>query len=154
MLADTIVERTRALADRVAASEGMEVVEVEFKGGGQNRILRIFIDKPAGVTLADCETLSHQVSVMLDVEDLIPWRYTLEVSSPGLDRKLLKASDYQRFAGRRACVRLHEPIEGRSQFTGRLAGCDQEQAELELDEGGHLRFELRQVASARLVIEV
>src|SRR2546427_620064 len=83
MPAMTTVERVREIADRVASSEGMEVVEVEWKGGGNNRILRIFIDKPGGVTLADCENISYQVSTILDVEDVIAVRYTLEVSSPG-----------------------------------------------------------------------
>ena len=153
MLTATIVERIIEIAGRVASSEGLELVEVEWKGSSHNGILRIFIDKPHGVTVADCESLSHQVATILDVEDVIPGHYTLEVSSPGLDRKLLKPSDYERFAGQKAKVKLRHPIEGRATFTGRLAGLDQGQALLEVEGGGRIRFSLDEVALARLVME-
>ena len=148
-----IVEKITEIAARVATSEGLEIVEVEWKGGGNNRILRIFIDKPAGVSHADCETVSHQVGAILDVEDVISSRYTLEVSSPGLDRKLLKPDDYQRFVGKKAKVKLHHAIEGRSHFVGRLAGLVGDQVGLDVDGGGLIRFPLAEVASARLAVE-
>ena len=154
MSAITIVDQVRGIADRVASSEGMEVVEVEWKGGGNSRILRLFIDKAGGTTLADCENMSRQMSAILDVEDLIPARYTLEVSSPGLDRKLLKQSDYERFTGKKARVRLRTPIDGRSNFVGRLAGWDEGQAALEVEGWGRVRFPLGEVVTARLVIEL
>src|SRR5438094_10439812 len=95
-------ERVREIAERVAASSGLEVVDVELRGGGKARMLRIFIDKPAGVTHEDCANLSREVSTILDVEDVIPGNsYVLEVSSPGLDRKLSRAADFQRFTGSR-----------------------------------------------------
>jgi ribosome maturation factor RimP len=154
MTTTNIVERVTAIATRVAGSEGMEVVEVEYRGGPNNRILRIFLDKPEGITLSDCENISRQVGTILDVEDLVPERYTLEVSSPGLDRKLLKLSDYERFAGRRARVKLRHPIDGRSHFTGQLAGLDQGQPALALEGGSRVRFSIDEVALARLVIEL
>ena len=148
-----IVGRVEEIAGRVAASEDLELVEVEWLGAGNNHILRIFIDKPGGVTLADCENVSHQVGTILDVEDVIAGRYTLEVSSPGLDRKLLKPSDYERFLGRRARIKLRRPVEGRSNFAGRLAGMDEGQVSLEMEGGARVRFPLEEVATARLVVE-
>jgi ribosome maturation factor RimP len=149
-----VAKKVAEIAGRVAASEGLEVVEVEWKGGGNNRMLRIYIDKPGGVSHADCETISHQVGTILDVEDVIPVRYTLEVSSPGLDRKLLKPDDYQRFSGKKAKVKLRAPIEGRSSFVGRLAGFEQGQASLDVEGGGQIHFTPEDVLSARLVVEL
>src|SRR5215471_10669407 len=103
------VERVRAIADRVAASSGLEVLDVEFLGGGKARMLRVFLDKPAagadpmaGVTHEDCANFSREFGTILDVEDAVPGgSYTLEVSSPGLDRKLNRPADYERFTGHR-----------------------------------------------------
>jgi ribosome maturation factor RimP len=148
-----ILDRINETVTRVAVSEGFELVEVEYRGSPNNRILRIFIDKPGGVTLADCENVSHQVGAIIDVEDVISERYTLEVSSPGLDRKLLKPQDYERFAGKKARIKLRHPMEGRSNFTGRLAGLDQGEALLDVEGGNRLRFPLDEVALARLVVE-
>ena len=83
-MSSAIVSKIEAIAERVAQSEGIEIVEIELKGGGRNRFLRISIDKPEGVTHADCETISHQVGTILDVEEVVPGSYTLEVSSPGV----------------------------------------------------------------------
>src|ERR687883_187690 len=102
---EDIASKIEEIAQRVAASEGLELVEVEVKGGGGSRLVRIYIDKPTGVTHADCEMVSQQVGTILDVEDVVPGgRYTLEVSSPGIERKLLKPQDYQRFQGKKAKV--------------------------------------------------
>ncbi len=154
MLTTGVVEKVKEIVDRVASSEGMEVVEVEWKGGGRHRMLRIYIDKPGGITHADCENVSHQVGTILDVEDVIPGAsYTLEVSSPGLDRKLLKAADYQRFLGRKANVTLLTPVDGRNHFTGRLAEFDQGQVGLDVEGDGRIRFSPQDVKLARLVVE-
>ncbi len=116
------LEHVREVAHRVATSSGLELVEVEFRGaGGKARMLRVFIDKPGGVTHADCEVVSREVGTILDVEDAVPGgSYTLEVSSPGLDRKLSKAEDFARFAGSRVKLTTREPIEGNRFFEGRL----------------------------------
>src|SRR5215472_11625228 len=99
------LEHVRAIAERVASSLALEVVEVELHGGGKSRMLRIFIDKPAGVTHEDCANLSREVSTILDVEDAVPGGpYVLEVSSPGLDRKLVRPADFERFQGSRIKV--------------------------------------------------
>ncbi|MCB9384318.1 MAG: ribosome maturation factor RimP [Bryobacterales bacterium] len=151
-----MIEQARAIAERVAASEGLEVVDVEWHGSGRRGVLRIFIDKPSGVSLADCETVSKQVSTILDVEDVVPGgAYALEVSSPGLDRKLVKPGDYERFRGKKATIRLRTPLAGRGQFTGRLAGLSNaEEALLETAEGETLRFGLQDIRTARLVVEI
>src|SRR5262245_18107896 len=99
-MSSAILSKIEAIVERVAQPEGIEVVEVELKGGGKNRFLRISIDKPDGVTHADCELVSQQVGTILDVEDIVPGSYTLEVSSPGVERKLLKYKDFERFIGK------------------------------------------------------
>ncbi len=117
------LDHIRQIAERVASSHGLEVVEVEFRGGGKARMLRIFIDRPAGVTHQDCEAVSREVGTILDVEDAVPGgSYTLEVSSPGLDRRLTKPADYERFTGSRLKLQTREPIEGNRFFEGRLQG--------------------------------
>ena len=111
----------RDIAGRVATMQGVEVVEVEMRGGGKARTLRITIDKPEGVTHEDCANISREVSTILDVEDAIPGAaYTLEVSSPGLDRKLYRPEDFQRFTGSRVKVMTREPVNGNRHFEGRL----------------------------------
>src|SRR5438309_6364080 len=119
-------DRVREVAERVAASSGLEVVEVEFRGGGKSRMLRIVIDKPGtpgqvGVTHEDCANMSREVGTILDVEDAVPGgSYLLEVSSPGLDRKLVRPVDYARFAGNLVKLTTHTPVEGNRHFEGRL----------------------------------
>src|SRR5438128_10321998 len=122
-------DRVREIAGRVAASSGVEVVEVEFRGGGKSRMLRIVIDKrgsgttdqPTGVTHEDCANMSREVGTILDIEDVVPGgSYLLEVSSPGLDRKLVRPADYERFTGSRVKLTTHQPINGNRHFEGRL----------------------------------
>ena len=106
-----VTSKIEEIARRVAESEGMEIVEVEVKGGGNNRLVRISIDKPDGITHGDCELVSHQVGTILDVEEVIPGAgYTLEVSSPGVERKLVKERDYERFQGKKIHISLREPV--------------------------------------------
>src|SRR3989475_12417173 len=114
-------ERVREIAERVAASSGLEVVEVELRGGGKGRMLRIGIDKSAGVTHEDCANLSREVGTILDVEDAVPGgSYKLEVSSPGLDRKLVRPADYERFTGSRVKLTTRNPVNGNRFFEGKL----------------------------------
>jgi len=115
------IEKVREIAERVATSSGLEIVEIDLRGGGKARMLRIVIDKPSGVTHEDCANLSREVGTILDVEDAVPGgSYTLEVSSPGLDRKLLKAADYERFAGSRVKLMTRQPVNGNRHFEGKL----------------------------------
>jgi len=114
-------ERVREIAERVGASAGLEVVEVELRGAGNSRMLRIFIDKPGGVTHGDCANLSRELSTILDVEDAVPGgSYVLEVSSPGLDRKLSRPVEFERFTGSRVKLTTRQPVNGNRFFEGRL----------------------------------
>src|SRR5205807_3801846 len=115
------IDQVRAVVERVAASSGLEVVDVEFRGGGKARMLRVFIDKPGGVTHDDCANVSREVGTILDVEDAVPGgSYLLEVSSPGMDRKLVRPADYERFVGSRVRLTTREPVNGNRHFEGRL----------------------------------
>lgn len=122
------VDRVREIAERVAASSGLEVVDVELRGGGKSRMLRVFLDKPAagtdplaGVTHEDCAHFSREFGTILDVEDAMPGgAYTLEVSSPGLDRKLTRAADFERFTGSRMKLMTRQPVNDNRYFEGRL----------------------------------
>ncbi|MGA3236406.1 MAG: ribosome maturation factor RimP [Bryobacteraceae bacterium] len=149
-----VTSKIEEIARRVAESEGMEIVEVEVKGGGNNRLVRISIDKPDGVTHGDCELVSHQVGTILDVEDVIPGgSYTLEVSSPGVERKLVKPQDYTRFAGKKAKITLREPIDQRRSFEGKLAGFEDGAIALETAPGQTLRVPFDNVQKANLKFE-
>src|SRR3954451_9277333 len=119
---EAVASKIEEVAQRVAQSEGLELVEVEVKGGGNSRFVRIAIDKPEGVTHGDCELVSQQVGTILDVEDLVPGHYTLEVSSPGVERKLLKPQDYERFQGRKARITLRDAVDGRKNWEGSSPG--------------------------------
>jgi ribosome maturation factor RimP len=146
------VSKIREAAERVAGSEGLEVVDVEWKVGKQ-RFLRVYIDKPQGISHGDCERVSQQLSVILDVEDLVPGPgYVLEVSSPGLDRKLRGPADYERFIGRRARITLQEPIGKQSFFEGRLAGYADGIVRLELADRV-LEVPLASIRKANLAVE-
>jgi ribosome maturation factor RimP len=158
-----VEEKVREIVDRVASSQGLEVWDVEFRGtGGKSRMLRVFIDKPAGVTHEDCETVSREVSTILDIEDPIKGAYVLEVSSPGLDRKLRGAADYERFQGSMVKLQTLEPINGIRNYEGRLQNFDGSRITLELpakgkgkkqEPGGTVEVELSNVAKANLVPE-
>jgi ribosome maturation factor RimP len=156
--------KIREIAERVAASEGLEVLEVEVRGGKAS-FVRIVIDKAEGVTHGDCEKVSRQVGAILDVEDPIANRYTLEVSSPGAERKLTKASDYERYKGKLAKVVLREPLAGpeaaelagQGSLRGRIAACSDGRITLEVEgKGGKTRaivVDLENVSRAQLVLE-
>lgn len=147
--------RIREIVERVTARENIELVHVEVSGG-RNPILRIFIDKPGGVTIDDCAHVSERVSLILDVEDPIPGQYLLEVASPGLDRGLYKESDYERFAGLPAHVKLSEAINGQRNFHGKLIGLDREgetAAVIEEATGIIQRLPLTKIVKANVEIE-
>jgi ribosome maturation factor RimP len=157
------LDQIREIAGRVAASMTIEVVEVEMRGSGPSRMLRIFIDKPAGVTHEDCARLSREVSTILDVEDLVPGRsYVLEVSSPGLDRRLFRPADFERFQGSRVKLTTKEPVNGNRHFEGLLEHCQAGRLTLDLarvrrrhpaSAGEKLEIELSNVEKANLVPE-
>jgi ribosome maturation factor RimP len=146
------IEKIRQAAERVARSEGIEVVDVEWKVGRQ-RFLRVYIDKPEGISHRDCELVSQQLSVILDVEDLVPGpRYILEISSPGLDRKLTRPADFERFVGRLARISTLEPVENAKFFEGRLAGYADGIVQIEV-KGRVIALPLGGIRKANLVVE-
>ena len=157
----------REIAGRVATTHGVEVVDVEMRGGGKARTLRITIDKPEGVTHEDCALVSRDISTILDVEDAVSGAsYTLEVSSPGLDRKLVRPEDYQRFMGSRLKLMTRDPVNGNRHFEGRLQSFDAGKLTLETIPGkkkpkpGHavpgekIEIDLANVEKANLVPEI
>jgi len=143
-------DRVKRLINEVVEGQGYELVDAELRGGGQNSILRLFIDHPAGISHHDCELVSLQVGTVLDVEDLIPFSYTLEVSSPGLDRKLVKESDYTRFGGKLARIQTRIPLHQQKVFRGRLQGVHEGKVRLELPKGDLLEIPLDVIQEARL----
>jgi ribosome maturation factor RimP len=147
------LDRTKALIQDIVAAEGLELVEVEFKGGLNHRILRIYIDKPAGITHADCQRVSEQVGTELDVEGLIAGAYTLEVSSPGLTRKLSVAKDFEKSRGRVVKVQTKEPVDGSRSFRGVLTEFDGQVLTVEQKNGKTTRIPLLAVSKANLDVD-
>lgn len=155
------LDKIRETAERVARSLGLEVFDVEWKIGKQ-RLLRVYIDRlpgpdnpeGAGISHKDCERVSEQLSVILDVEDLVPGpAYVLEVSSPGLDRKLLKPADYERFAGRLAKIWTNEPVENQKYFEGRLSGFADGVVKLNVKDR-EILVPFAEIRKANLVVEI
>lgn len=147
------VDRIRSLVNEVTEAAGYELVEVDLKGSGPQRVLRVFIDQPSGVTHEDCERVSRELGCVLDVEDVIPSSYTLEVSSPGLERKLSRPEDYVRFSGHRIRVRTRQPVEGQKVFRGRLEGIEAGRIRLTPESGDQLEIPLESVREARLEVD-
>lgn len=147
--------RIREIIERVTERDGLELVHAEM-AGGRNPTLRVYIDKPGGVNIDDCTAISERLSLILDVEDLIPHQYTLEVASPGLDRGLYKEADYERFAGLPCHVKMSEAVEGQRNFHGRLIGLDREgevAAVVEEANGKRHRLPLVKIVKANVDIE-
>ena len=145
----TVDELTRLLEPGIA-SLGYELANLELRVGGRDGLLRVFIDKPDGVGLEDCEAVSRHISAVLDVEDPLPGHYVLEVSSPGLDRKLTKPQHFRRFTGDDVRVKLRFPLAGRRNFRGTLTASNDECIEVEVDGESH-SLPLATIESARLV---
>lgn len=144
--------QVESLIESLVEQEGYELVHVEFLERGQASLLRIYIDKPGGVNLSDCQRISRQVGVLLDVEEIVPHHYTLEVSSPGIERPLFKEADFTRFAGSEIRLTTVEKINQRRNFVGVLLGCVGGEVELEC-EGETVRIPLERVKKAHLVYD-
>ncbi len=129
---------------------GYELADLEVRLGSKSGLVRVFIDKPDGIDLDDCEKVSLAVSALLDVEDPVPGNYNLEVSSPGLDRKLTKVEHFQRFEGETVKVQMRFPVEGRRRFRGKLVSSDDENIVVEVDGESH-SLPLKTIDTARLV---
>lgn len=150
----SIAERVRALAEQVTIDHGLELVHTEVAGPENKPIVRVFIDKPHGVTHDDCSEVSIHLGTVLDVEDFIHASYTLEVSSPGLERGLYKRSDYERFSGRKAKVKTRQPIAGQRNFRGTILGVDGDHVLFDDRTNGHVRVPLDWIKQANLELDV
>jgi ribosome maturation factor RimP len=158
-----LTDRIRAIAERVAGSYGLDIFDVQFRREPQGWMLRIFVDVPdtdlapadhgVSVSIQDCERVSRDVSAILDVEDAIDHQYTLEVSSPGLDRPLRGARDYRRFAGRLAKIVVSEAVDNQKHFAGRLHGLEQDAVVIETAPGRRHLIPLPLITRARLDVE-
>ncbi len=145
-----IGEELHALLEPAIEQMGYELTDLEVRLGTRDGVLRVFIDKADGIGLDDCEAVSRQVSAVLDVEDPIPGHYVLEVSSPGLDRRLTKAEHFRRFSGADVRIKLRMPLDGRRNFRGAIGAVDDETVEVNVDGVWHA-LPIAEIASARLV---
>jgi ribosome maturation factor RimP len=158
-LAD-VIEQVRGIAGRVAASCGLELFDVQFRREASGMVLRVQIDRPGpaatadeSVSVEDCAKVSRDLSAILDVEDVVPTEYVLEVSSPGLDRPLRRAEDYERFAGRRAKLVMREKVDGQGYFKGQLGGIDNGHVLIEGEDRRTHRVPLDVITKAHLEVE-
>lgn len=153
-LAAELLERLRPALERIVDFAGMELVHVEAHPESGGLVLRLYIDREGGVTLDDCATVSRQISAQLDLEDPIPGHYTLEVSSPGLDRPLVKDRDFERFAGNPVRIETAAPLQGRRHFRGRLGRLEGGMVRLALEDGSEVSIPRELVTRARLEPEL
>ena len=154
------LERIRSIAERVAASRGLEIWDIQSRRETSGHVVRVFIDRPGpaatpeeSVSIDDCEQVNREISTILDVEDPLPFAYTLEVSSPGLDRPLRSTRDYERFAGRLAKIVVKEPVDNQKAFEGRLRGVDGGAVLLEAPNGRMHRLPIDVITRGRLEVE-
>ena len=153
-LMSVILDRLSGLLEPCVEAMGYELADLELKRGSGGQVLRLFIDQETGIALDDCERVSGQVSALLDVEDPIPGHYSLEVSSPGLDRKLAKPQHFDRFTGRRVRISMHSGQDGRRNFSGTLRGRRGETVVVDQNGGGgEIELPLDDVKVARLMPE-
>ncbi len=150
-----MADQIRQLLDPILGSLGLSLWDMEFQKHGPKWLLRIYIDREAsGVTLNDCEAVSRDLGTALDVEDIIPHAYTLEVSSPGLDRKLTKPEHFTRFAGSAINVKTYQQINGQKVFHGKLLGLAGESVQVELNTGVVIGIPINNVAKASLQVSI
>jgi ribosome maturation factor RimP len=154
------LDTIRTIAERVAQARGLEVWDIQSRREATGHVVRVFIDRPGpaatpeeSVSVEDCEQINRELSTILDVEDPLPFTYTLEVSSPGLDRPLRGTGDYERFAGRLAKVVVSEAVNNQKAFEGRLRGVEDDTVLLEAPNGRMHRLPLRLITRGRLEVE-
>jgi ribosome maturation factor RimP len=159
MGAETVVDKVRAIAERVAGGYGLEIFDVQFRREAPGMVLRVQIDRPAAageeesVSVGDCANVSRDLSAIFDVEDVVPTAYTLEVSSPGLDRPLRRIDDYRRFTGRLAKIVMREKVDGQGFFRGTIAGVEGQNVLIDGDDRRTHRVPLDVITRANLEVE-
>jgi len=154
MTDNSIAQKVQEIAERVAIDHGLELVHAEVAGPENKPIVRVFIDKPQGVTHDDCSEVSLHLGTILDVEDFIHASYTLEVSSPGLERGLYKRADYERFAGSELKMKTRLPVNGQRNFRGRLLGVEGDEVLFDDRTNGKVRIPLEIIKQANLEVDV
>lgn len=154
MQQDSIAKRIDKIAADAAKQNGVEFVHSEIVGSRRNAVVRIYIDKPEGVTIEDCSTVSRAVEAVMDAEDFMPSAYVLEISSPGLERPLFTIGDFERFVGKKAKVKTVEPINGQANFSGRIAEVDASQIVFEDKTNGIVRIPFDRVEKANLKVDL
>ena len=149
-----LVGKITELGEQAASGTGIEIAEVQLRGAGKARLLRVYIDKPGGITHGDCELISERLGKLLDEQDAIPGEsYTLEVSSPGVERKLSRPRDFERVVGQKIRLAVRDPIEGQSRFEGKLAAVADEALDIEIAPGQLVHVPLEKVQKANLKFE-
>jgi len=150
----SVADRVNAIAEQAAIDHGLELVHAEVAGPEGRPVVRVFIDKPGGVTHDDCSNVSTQIGTVLDVEDFIHSAYTLEVSSPGLERGLYQPADYEKFAGHLAKLKTRSPIKNQRNFRGRIVGVADSEVVFEDNVSGRVRIPFADIAKANLEVDV
>jgi len=149
-MSDYVIEKVQEFVESVLPSMGLELVEIQYRQEGEGWVLRLFLDGPDGIGLDQCGKVSRELSFFLDVEDLIPHPFNLEVSSPGLERPLRNMADFKRFSGKKARVKLRRPMAGQKVFIGLIGELDEFGFDLLLEDGTTTRFLMDQIKKARL----
>jgi ribosome maturation factor RimP len=149
---EKLLHEVQQVIEPILQSQGFELVDLEYHREVQGWVLRIYLDREGGVTLDDCTAVSHEVGAVLEVKDLIPNAYVLEVSSPGLTRPIKKAEDFHKYRDRLVKIKLYEPIDGRKNFKGTLLGLEGEKVKVEVDQRVY-ELPLQSIAKANLQIE-
>ncbi len=150
----SIIKRVRAIAERVSEANEIELVHVDIAGTKRDSVVRIYIDKEGGVTLDDCSTVSREVEAVLDEEDLIPARYVLEVSSPGIERELYNLGDFEKFSGQMIKVKTKQAVDGQKTFVGNLVGVAGNTVTVDDRVKGVVNFEYADIDKANLKIDL
>ena len=149
---DKLLQEVRQVVEPILESQGFELVDLEYQRESQGWVLRIYLDREGGVSLDDCAGISHEVGAVLEVKDLIPNAYILEVSSPGLTRPLKKPEDFNRFRNQMVKIKLYEPLDGRRNFKGTLLGLEGDRVRVEAEQQVY-ELPLQRIAKANLEID-
>ncbi|NWF53849.1 MAG: ribosome maturation factor RimP [Syntrophaceae bacterium] len=152
MKSEKLLQEVREVVEPILQSQGYELVDLEYQRESRGWVLRIYMDREGGITLDDCTGVSHEVGAVLEVKDVIPNAYILEVSSPGLTRPLKKPEDYRRFRDQLVKIKLFQPLDGRKNFKGKLLGLEDETVRVEVD-GKVFAIPLPSIAKANLEID-
>lgn len=150
----SVTEKVNEIAERVAENNNLELVRAEVAGSAKEPIVRLYIDKPQGITHDDCSKVSYEIGAILDGEDFISSEYTLEVSSPGLERELYSLKDFEKFAGNLAKVKTRTQVNGQKNFRGRIKAVENNEIVFDDKTNGEVRFSYEAVAKANLEIDL